>query len=121
MCVFGDQLERFGEQLRHRNGAIASLVDELRCEAVALRPPETARFFPANVKLLAIPKDVHARTELLQFDSHYQRVDNTIRVTRTVVDKSPGPVCPGDVSRQYSQIGAAIKKDARAQAVYEPR
>jgi Domain of Unknown Function with PDB structure (DUF3857)/Transglutaminase-like superfamily len=77
--------------------------------------------FPANVKLLAIPKDVHARTELLQFDSHYQRVDNTIRVTRTVVDKSPGPVCPGDVSRQYSQIGAAIKKDARAQAVYEPR
>jgi len=42
-------------------------------------------------------------------------------VTRTVVDKSPGPICAAEVSKQYAQIGAAIKKDLRAQAVYQPK
>jgi hypothetical protein len=44
-----------------------------------------------------------------------------IRVTRSIVDLSPGPVCAADVSKQYGLIGAAIKKDARAQAVYQPK
>lgn len=84
------------------------------------RNEELTITFPANVKLLAIPRDVHAQTEQLQFDAHYARDGNTIRVTRTVVDKSPGPICTADVSAQYGKIGAAIKKDARAQAVYQP-
>jgi len=85
------------------------------------RSEELTITFPANVKLLAIPKDVHEQTELLRFDARYLRDGNTIHVTRAVVDQSPGPICAADVSRQYAKIAAAIKKDARAQAVYQPK
>lgn len=85
------------------------------------RSEELTYAFPPNVKLLAIPRDVHAQTEQLQFDAHYAREGNTLRVTRSVVDKSPGPICAAAVSTQYATIGAAIKKDARAQAVYQPK
>jgi len=76
--------------------------------------------FPANVKLLAIPKNAHTEAGLLQFDARYERHGNTIHVVRSVVDKTPGPICAPDVSVQYARIGAAIKKDMKAQAVYQP-
>jgi hypothetical protein len=85
------------------------------------RTEELSIAFPSNVELLAIPKNAHAETALLEYDARYEREGNTIRVTRTAIDKSPGPVCDPDVSRQYQRIGAAIKKDLRAQAVYRPK
>jgi len=110
-------------------GAIAGLAAFAAAEPYAhdflcqgdRRSEETTITFPDNVRLLAIPKDVHAKTALLQFDARYQRDGNMIRVTRSIVDLSPGPVCAADVSKQYGLIGAAIKKDARAQAVYQPK
>jgi len=77
--------------------------------------------FPDNVKLLAIPRNVHAQTELVQYDARYERKGNTIHLLRSVVDKTPGPVCAAEVSSQYAQIAAAIKKDLKAQAVYQPK
>lgn len=84
------------------------------------RNEELAITFPDNVRLLAVPRDVHAKTALLSFDATYVREGNTIRVRRSVVDHTPGPICKPEVAVQYAQIGAAIKKDQRAQAVYAP-
>ncbi len=85
------------------------------------RTEELSVTFPSNLQLLALPKDVHAETALLRYDARYEHEGNTIRVTRTIVDASPGPVCVPEVSKQYQHIGAAIKKDLRAQAVYRPK
>jgi len=76
--------------------------------------------FPANVRLLAVPRDVHAKTPLLDFDATYVREGNTIHVKRNVVDRTPGPLCSADMAAQYARIAAAIKKDGKAQAVYAP-
>jgi len=85
------------------------------------RTEELSITFPDNVKLLAIPRNAHAQTELVQYDARYERKGNTIHVLRSVIDKTPGPVCAPEVSAQYARIGAAIKKDLKAQAVYQPK
>jgi transglutaminase-like putative cysteine protease len=84
------------------------------------RAEDMSMAFPDNVKLLAVPHDVHAATAALQFDAAYTRVGNTIMVKRKLIDRSPGPICTPDVAAQYAIIGAAVKKDAKAQAVYAP-
>ena len=84
------------------------------------RTQEIAMMFPDNVKLLAVPRDVHAATDALRFDAVYTREGNTINVKRQLVDRSQGPICSPDVAVQYATIGAAVKKDAKAQAVYAP-
>lgn len=84
------------------------------------RTAEVSVTFPSNVKLLAVPHDVHAATAALSFDATYARDGNTIKVKRQLVDRSPGPVCPPDIATQYATIGVAVKKDTKAQAVYAP-
>lgn len=77
--------------------------------------------FPGNVKLLAVPKNVHEQTARVRFDASYEQQGNAIRVKRTLVDTTPGPVCAPDIVPQYAKIAAAVKKDAKAQAVYQPK
>jgi transglutaminase-like putative cysteine protease len=84
------------------------------------RTQEIAMTFPSNVKLLAVPRDVHATTASVSFDATYTRDGNTINVKRQLVDRSPAPICSPDIAAQYATIGAAVKKDAKAQAVYAP-
>jgi len=85
------------------------------------RNEELTLTLPDNVHLLAIPHDAHAKTPQLEFDATYERDGNRIRVKRSVVDRSPGPICAPAVAEQYARIAAAIKKDQKAQAVYEPK
>lgn len=85
------------------------------------RSEELTIHFPDNIHLLAIPKDVHAKTALVQFDAIYSRDANTIHVKRTVNDQTPGPVCAPEIVAQYARIAAAVKKDLNAQVVYEPK
>lgn len=85
------------------------------------RSEELSIVFPDNVKLLAVPKDVHERTALVQFDATYEQRGNAILVKRAVVDKTPGPICSPDVAAQYARIAVAVKKDMKAQAVYQPK
>jgi transglutaminase-like putative cysteine protease len=85
------------------------------------RSEELAITLPDNVKLLAVPKDAHAQTALVRFDVSYAQDGNTIRVKRTVTDTTPGPICKPEIVTQYAQIAAAVKKDARTQAVYAPK
>lgn len=77
--------------------------------------------FPDNVKLLAVPRDVHVHTAQVRYDATYERQGNSLRIKRTVVDTTPGPTCAAQVVAQYARVAAAIKRDLRAQAVYEPR
>ena len=85
------------------------------------RNEELTLTLPDSVHLLAIPRNVHVETALLAFDARYEREGNRIHVQRSVVDRSPGPICAPPVSEQYARIAAAIKKDENAQAVYEPK
>lgn len=77
--------------------------------------------FPPNVKLLAVPRDVHEQTALVRFDASYRQDGNVLHVKRSIVDSTPGPVCKPEVAEQYAKIGTAVKKDSKAQAVYEPK
>jgi len=82
---------------------------------------ELSIVFPDNVKLLAVPKDAHVQTPLVRFDAAYQQMGNTIRVKRSVTDTTPGPVCAPAIVPQYAKIASAIKKDAKTQAIYQPK
>jgi transglutaminase-like putative cysteine protease len=100
--------------------AVDSYAHDFLCHGDT-RSEELAITLPDNVKLLAVPKDAHAQTPLVRFDASYAQQGNTIRVKRTVVDSTPGPICKADTIKQYAQIAAAVKKDARTQAVYAPK
>ena len=104
--------------------AAAAAVDQYPHEFLChgdVRREKLTITFPPNVKLLAVPKNVHEQTALVRFDANYERHGNTLMVTRTITDTTPGPVCAPDIVAQYAKIGAAVKKDAKAQAVYQPR
>jgi transglutaminase-like putative cysteine protease len=77
--------------------------------------------FPDNVKLLAVPRNVHEQTALVRFDVNYDQQGNAIHIKRALIDTTPGPVCAPAIVSQYTKIAAAVKKDAKAQAVYQPK
>jgi len=76
--------------------------------------------FPPNVRLLAVPHDVREQTPLVRFEATYRQEGNVLHVKRAIVDSTPGPKCQPDVAEQYAKIGAAVKRDSKAQAVYQP-
>lgn len=85
------------------------------------RSEELSIAFPDNVKLLAVPHDVHEKTEHLRFDAVYEQQGNALHIKRTLIDNNPGPICSAKVVAQYAKIATAVKKDAKAQAVYQPK
>ncbi|MGA9334646.1 MAG: DUF3857 and transglutaminase domain-containing protein [Rudaea sp.] len=85
------------------------------------RSEELSYAFPDNVRLLAVPRDVHVQTALLRYDATYERQGNTLHITRAVVDTTTGPVCAAQTVAQYAQVAEAIKKDMKAQAIYQPK
>jgi len=85
------------------------------------RTEELQMSFPPSVKLLAVPRDVELKQPDISYTAHYEQHGNELRVVRSVVDNSPGPICSREVVAQYRAIAAAIKKDMQVQAVYQPQ
>ncbi len=76
--------------------------------------------FPKNVKILALPKDVHFDNGEERYDSSYRQVDNKITVIRKLEDRTPGPVCTPQDTNGFRPYAERIFKDLRSQIIYQP-
>lgn len=75
--------------------------------------------FPKNMKVLAVPRNMHISNEILSYHATYHLKGKTLTVKRVIDDKTPGAICSPAVSAAYQKQAAQIYKNTRAQVVYQ--
>jgi transglutaminase-like putative cysteine protease len=81
---------------------------------------ETYKFvFPPELKILAVPDNVSAKTSVQNYEAKYVVSGQTLNVSRSFVDTSPIPVCPAEVDDAYRELAPKIWDDMKAQIVYK--
>ena len=80
--------------------------------------PEYVYQFPKNMQVLAVPRNLHFKHDILSYEATYQLKGNTLTVKRTLDDRSPGPICTPAVSIEYQKMATILSKNTRAQVVY---
>lgn len=74
---------------------------------------------PRDLKVTAIPRDVEMKGKYITYKAAYREKDGTITAVREIEDHSPAPVCTPAVQAEYKKFATGIKKDLRAQLLYE--
>ena len=75
--------------------------------------------FPPGVKVMAMPKDVHLSGADSTYTATYRQTGETITVARKLADRTPGPVCTPHDATQFKPFADAVRRDLRAQILYE--
>lgn len=76
-------------------------------------------YLPENVKIIALPKDVHIEGVTVRYDSTYHQSNRTVTAVRKFEDRSPGNFCTPQDDREFRPVARAIQKDLRSQIIYE--
>lgn len=74
---------------------------------------------PPGVKILAMPKDIHLSGADSSYTASYKRDGSTVTVARELSDRTPGPVCTPKDAVAFKPFADAIRRDLRAQILYE--
>lgn len=74
---------------------------------------------PKGIKVLAMPRNVVVQGKYQTYKATYQQKGGTVTAEREVEDHTPGPVCAPAVSVDYKKFTVGLKKDLRAQLLYE--
>ncbi len=74
---------------------------------------------PHNVKILAIPSDVHLKGWHATYSATYKRTGNTITVARVLDDMTPGNVCTPKDSAAFKPFAIRVMKDLHSQILYK--
>jgi len=74
---------------------------------------------PKGVKVLAMPKDFEVKGKYQTYKATYRQKESTVTAERVVEDRTPGPVCAPAVAADYKQFSAGVRKDLRAQLLYQ--
>ena len=74
---------------------------------------------PKDVKVLAIPRNVEIKGKYQTYKATYQLKGDTVTAVREVEDRTPGPVCAPAVGVEYKKFAIGVKKDLRAQLLYQ--
>jgi transglutaminase-like putative cysteine protease len=74
---------------------------------------------PKGIKVLAMPRSVEVRGKYQTYKATYQNQGGVVTAVREVEDHTPGPVCTPDVQADYKKFTLGLKKDLRAQLLYE--
>ncbi|MFN8391313.1 MAG: DUF3857 domain-containing protein [Bdellovibrionota bacterium] len=75
--------------------------------------------FPPKVRLLSIPTNVSKKNELIDYASHYSRKGQTVTISRSVHDSTPGPVCKPEVDAAYREIASKLRDEMEAQILFK--
>jgi transglutaminase-like putative cysteine protease len=75
--------------------------------------------FPPGVKIMAMPRDVHLSGADSTYTAAYKQDGTTITVARELADRTPGPVCTPKDATQFKPFADAVRRDLRAQILYE--
>ena len=73
---------------------------------------------PNNVKVLAIPHDVHLKGYRATYSATYRQSGNTVTVMREFDDMTPGNVCTPHDSAELKPFALRALKDLRTQILY---
>jgi len=74
---------------------------------------------PKDVKVLAMPKDVEIKGKYQTYKATYQQKDGTVTAVREIEDRTAGPVCSPSVAAEYKKFAMAVRKNLRAQLLYQ--
>ncbi|MGH7779142.1 MAG: DUF3857 domain-containing transglutaminase family protein [Candidatus Binataceae bacterium] len=75
--------------------------------------------FPPSVKIMAMPRDVHLSGANTTYSAEYKRTGTSVSVVRLLDDRTRGPVCTPKDAVQFKPIADAIRRDLRAQILYQ--
>lgn len=75
--------------------------------------------FPPGVKIIAMPRDVHLSGADSSYIATYRQSGETVTVARELADHTPGPVCTPKDATQFKPFADAVRRDLRAQILYE--
>lgn len=75
--------------------------------------------FAKDMSILAKPEDVQLSNQFLTYKASYQLDDHTLRVKRTLEDKTQGNVCTPDNARTYKEFAQKALKNIKSQVVYK--
>lgn len=75
--------------------------------------------FPKNMKILSVPENMTVTDDFLSYRATYRLKGDTLTVTRTVDDKTPGNVCPPSVFTVYKKFASKVLQNVKAQVVYK--
>lgn len=75
--------------------------------------------FPAEIKIVSVPKNVEVSNKIGRYTSTYELHSQTMTVRRTYLDTLPSRVCdPADYELNW-ELARAMQKDARAQILFK--
>ncbi len=75
--------------------------------------------FPKDMKILAVPRDVHLASGPATYQATYALKGDELHVTRELVDRTDRNVCPVSVQRDFAALARKVVKDLKAQVVYQ--
>jgi transglutaminase-like putative cysteine protease len=74
---------------------------------------------PKGIKVLAMPRNVEVQGKYQTYKATYEDKNGVVTVVREAEDHTPGPVCAPAVSLDYKKFAVGVKKDLRAQLLYQ--
>lgn len=75
--------------------------------------------FASPLQLAAVPPDVDMKGSAFNYRASYKREGSTLRVTRTLEDLTPGPLCEPKYNQDYRDFMRKVLTNLRAQVVYQ--
>lgn len=79
---------------------------------------EYAFEFPVSLRIAAIPDDFSIDEANVAYVSTYRREGQRVVITRTLDDRTPGPVCSAEYNTAYAGTLRKLLPDIRSQIVY---
>ena len=74
---------------------------------------------PKDVKVIAVPKNSVVKGKYETYKATYQLNGSTLTLTREIEDRTQGPVCAPAVAAEYKKFAPGVRKDLRAQLLYQ--
>jgi hypothetical protein len=75
--------------------------------------------FPKKLKILSLPKDVEAKSDLLAYRATYRLKDNVLTVKRVVDDQPPTNICTAAPMAEFKKQARLIAKDVASQVLFQ--
>ncbi len=74
--------------------------------------------FPASMRIAAVPANASVQEGNVRYAAAFRQQGNRIEVTRSLDDRTPGPVCTADYNAAYAKTMRSIYPGLRQQIVY---
>lgn len=75
--------------------------------------------FADPTRVVAVPPNLELTGDSVSYKATYAMEGNTIRVTRVLDDRTPGPICQASYNRDYQAFMKKVLANLKAQVVYQ--